>query len=59
MSKSIDLREAAIAYHESGHTIAETAEIFGVGKSTISGWKRKKKKKKKKKKSPPKKSLKI
>ena len=43
MSKSIDLREAAIAYHESGHTIAETAEIFGVGKSTISGWKRKKK----------------
>ena len=43
MSKSVDLREAAIAYHESGHTIAETAEIFGVGKSTISGWKRKKK----------------
>ena len=43
MSKSVDLREAAIAYHEAGHTIAETAEIFGVGKSTISGWKRKKK----------------
>ena len=42
MSKSIDLREAAIAYHEAGHTIAETAKIFQVGKCTISEWKKKK-----------------
>ena len=44
MSKSVDLREAAIAYHESGHTIAETAEIFGVGKSTISNGRERKRK---------------
>lgn len=43
MSKSIDLREAAVAYHEAGHTIEETAEVFQVGKSTISEWKKKKK----------------
>lgn len=43
MSKSVDLREAAIAYHEAGHTLAETAEAFGVAKSTISKWKSKKK----------------
>lgn len=43
MSKSVDLREAAIAYHEAGHTIAETAKVFRVGKSTISKWKRRKK----------------
>ena len=43
MSKSVDLREAAIAYHEAGHTIVETAKVFGVGKSTISKWKKRKK----------------
>ena len=43
MSKSIDFREAAIAYHEAGHTIAETAEIFQVAKCTISEWKKRKK----------------
>ncbi len=43
MSKSKDLREAAIAYHEAGHTIAETAEIFQVAKCTISEWKKRKK----------------
>ncbi len=43
MSKSKDLREAAIAYHEAGHTIAETAEVFQVAKCTISEWKKRKK----------------
>ncbi len=43
MSKSKDLREAAIAYHEAGHTIAETAEAFQIAKCTISEWKKRKK----------------
>lgn len=43
MSKSKDLREAAIAYHEAGHTIAETVEVFRVAKCTISEWKKRKK----------------
>ena len=42
MSKSIDLREAAVAYHEAGHTLSETAKVFQVGKSTISAWTKKK-----------------
>ncbi len=37
---SKDLRETAIAYHEAGHTIAETAEVFQVAKCTISEWKK-------------------
>ena len=41
MSKSIDLRKAAVKYHISGHTLKETSEIFGVGKSTISEWTKK------------------
>ncbi len=43
MNKSVNLREAAIACHEAGYTIAETAKVFKVGKSTISKWKRRKK----------------
>ena len=43
MSKSIDLREAAVAYYEEGHTLIETGKIFKVGKSTVSAWVKKKK----------------
>ena len=43
MSKSIDLREAAIAYHAAGHTLKETAKTFQVSVSTIWKWKKKKK----------------
>ena len=42
MGRSVDLREAAVAYYEKGHKLSETAEIFGVGKSTVSYWVRKK-----------------
>ena len=38
MSKSKDLREAAVKYRLSGHTLEETAEIFGVSKSAVSSW---------------------
>ena len=41
MGKSIDLRKAAVEYHLMGHTLKETSEIFGVGKSTISEWTKK------------------
>lgn len=41
MSKSLDLRKAAVTYHLAGHTLKETSEIFGVGKSTISEWTKK------------------
>lgn len=43
MSKSVDFREAAIAYHEAGHSLKETAETFQVSVSAISKWKKKKK----------------
>lgn len=43
MSKSVDLREAAVAYREAGHTLAETAKIFGVSPSTIYAWNKRKK----------------
>ena len=42
MRRSVDLREAAVAYYEKGHRLKETAEIFGVGKSTVSNWVKKK-----------------
>ena len=42
MSKSIDLREAAVAYYENGHTYEETGKVFQVGKSTIYTWVKKK-----------------
>lgn len=38
MSYSKDLREQAVKYKLKGHTLEETAEIFGVGKSSISKW---------------------
>lgn len=38
MSKSKDLREAAVAYQKAGHTYDETAEVFGVVKSTVHRW---------------------
>lgn len=38
MSKSKDLREAAVAYQKEGHTYDETAKVFGVVKSTIHRW---------------------
>ena len=41
MSKSVDLRMAAVNYHLSGHTLEETSKIFGAGKSTICGWTKK------------------
>lgn len=38
MSKSKDLREAAVAYQKEGHTYDETAKVFGVVKSTVHRW---------------------
>lgn len=38
MSKSIDLREAAVAYRLKGHSLRETAQVFGVSKSAVSAW---------------------
>ena len=39
MSKSKDLREAAVRYHLlEGHTVVETAKTFGVGKTSIVNW---------------------
>ena len=38
MSYSKDLRERAVKYYKSGHTLKETSEIFGAGINTISQW---------------------
>lgn len=38
MSKSKDLREAAVTYQKEGHTYDETAKVFGVVKSTVHRW---------------------
>lgn len=38
MSKSKDLKEAAVKYYMSGHKLVETAEIFRVSKSAVSSW---------------------
>jgi transposase len=36
MSKSVDFRKRAIEYYkDEGHTIRDTAKVFGVGKTTI------------------------
>ena len=35
MSKSKDLREAAVTYQKEGHTYDETAKVFGIVKSTV------------------------
>ena len=38
MSYSKDLREKAVNYYMSGHTLKETKEVFGTGINTISQW---------------------
>ena len=38
MSYSKDLRERAVKYYKSGHTLKETSEIFVAGINTISHW---------------------
>lgn len=38
MSYSKGLRERAVKYYKSGHTLKETSEIFGAGINTISQW---------------------
>ncbi len=43
MSKSKDLREAAVAYKLKGNTYAETAKVFGVVESTVYTWVKKQK----------------
>lgn len=40
MSYSKDLRERVLAYQAEGHTIKETSEVFKVGTTTISAWKK-------------------
>ena len=42
MSRSVDLREAAVAYYEEGYTLIETGKVFKVGKTTVSSWVKKK-----------------
>ena len=34
MYRSKDLREAAVRYRMEGHTLIETAKVFGVGKTS-------------------------
>lgn len=41
MSYSKDLRERAVKYRMSGHTLKETSEVFEVGINTISQWEKK------------------
>jgi len=38
MSYSKDLRERAVKYYISGHTLKETGEVSGAGINTISQW---------------------
>ena len=38
MYKSKDLREAEVRYRMKGHTLIETAKVFGVGKTSVSRW---------------------
>ena len=38
MSKSKDLRKAAVEYRLKGNTIIKTAEVFGVSKTAVSEW---------------------
>ena len=38
MYRSKDLREAAVRYRMEGHTLIETAKVFGVGKTSVSRW---------------------
>ena len=38
MSYSKDLRERAVRYRLEGHTLEETAKVFGVGKTAVNNW---------------------
>ncbi|MDE5772482.1 MAG: transposase [Ruminococcus sp.] len=38
MSKSKDLREAAVAYTKTGISYEETGKVFGVSASTVHRW---------------------
>ena len=38
MSKSKDLREAAVAYRLQKHTLRETSEVFRVNTSAVNSW---------------------
>lgn len=38
MSYSKDLRERAVRYRLEGHTLEETAKVFGVGKTAVGNW---------------------
>lgn len=38
MSKSVDLREAAVKYKLKGHSLRKTAKVFGVSKSAVDKW---------------------
>lgn len=38
MSKSKDLRIATVKYRLNGHTLVETAKVFGVGKTAVNRW---------------------
>jgi transposase len=40
MAYGLDLRERALSYVETGHTIRETSEVFRVSEKTINNWKR-------------------
>lgn len=40
MGYSKDLRERVLAYHKEGNTIEKTSEVFKVGTTTISAWKK-------------------
>ena len=41
MSKSVDLRKAAVIYRLQGHTLKETGQVFGVSVSAVREWVRK------------------
>ena len=38
MSKSVDLRMAAVEYFLDGHSCTDTAEVFKVSKSSVCAW---------------------
>lgn len=42
MAYSVDLRERALSFIESGNSITSTMKVFGVGRSTLNRWIQKK-----------------
>lgn len=40
MSYPVELRKRAVAFHESGHSLRETAQTFDVAISTIQSWRK-------------------